>query len=146
MDLADLTASGRLAHRTKAFLIKKGYGTTTAIEYVQGVISHFTACHRVKHPGAPVVVSGDFNSTGLELRKWSQLDGWAQPLDDLLTEDQLYNTYWAKAAERQEPGYQGTSRIDHFLIKNWDSMSAPSFTLFTGSYWAGLSDHRPLLC
>ena len=75
-DLADLTTSGRLAHRTKAFLTKKGYGTTTALEYVQGVISHFAACHRVKHPGSPVVVSGDFNSSGLELKKWSQPDGW----------------------------------------------------------------------
>ena len=51
VDLVDLTTSGRLAHRTKAFLTKKGYGTTSALEYVQGVISHFAACHRVKHSG-----------------------------------------------------------------------------------------------
>ena len=80
VDLKDLTPSGRLAHRTKVFLTTKGYGTTTALEYVQGVISHFTACHRVQHSGSPVVVSGDFNSAGPELRKWSQADSWAQPL------------------------------------------------------------------
>ena len=57
VDLEDLTTSGRLAHTTKLFSTKKEYGTTTALEYVQRVISHFAACYRVKHSGSPVVVS-----------------------------------------------------------------------------------------
>ena len=89
--MEDLTTSGRLAHMTKLFLTKKKDGTTTALECVQGVISHFAACHRVVHSGSPVVVSGDINSPGPELKKWSLNDSWAQPLDDLLTENQPFN-------------------------------------------------------
>ena len=100
----ELTTSGRLTHRTRLFLTKKGYGTTTALEYVQEGISHFAACHRVRHPGLPVVVSGDFNSPGPELRKWASADSWVQPLEELLTDDQPFNTYWAKAIGRQDPG------------------------------------------
>ena len=58
---SELPTSGRLAHRTSAFLVSKGYGTTTPLEYVQGVISHFAALHRARFPGSPVIVSGDFN-------------------------------------------------------------------------------------
>ena len=120
--------------------------TTSALEYVQGVISHFAACHRVRHPGSPVVVSGDFNSPGPELRKWSQADWWTQPLDKLLTVDQPFNTYWANLIDRQVTGCQGTSQIGRFLLKQGGDITAPAFILFTGSYWAALSDHRPLLC
>ena len=113
---------------------------------MQGVISHFAARHRVRHPGPPVVVSGDFNSPGPELRKWAATDSWAQPLDDLMTEEQPFNTYWAKAIDKQDSGYQGTSRIDHFLLKQGGGISAPAFTLYAGSNWAAMSNHRPLLC
>ena len=91
-------------------------------------------------------MSRNFNSPCPELGKWSLADSWAQPLDDLLTEEQIFNTYWAKVIDRQDPGYQGTSRIDHFLLKQGGGITAPAFTLYTGSYWATLSDHHPLLC
>ena len=40
----------------------------------------------------------------------------------------------------------GTSRIVHFLVKDGGGTDAPTFTLYTGPYWEGMSDHRPLLC
>ena len=61
LNWSTLPTAGRLAHRTSAFLVSKGYGTTTPLEYVQGVISHFAALHRARFPGSPVIVSGDFN-------------------------------------------------------------------------------------
>ena len=127
VDEHELTTSGRLAYRTRLFLTKTGYGTTTATEYVQGVISHFAVRHSVKHPGSPVVVSGDFNMAAPELQRWASCDSWGRPL-----EDQVFNTYWAKAMDRQKPGYQGTSRIDHFLLKQGSGISAAAFTLYTG--------------
>ena len=91
VDVQDLSTSDRLAHRTRLFLARKEFGTTTAIEYTRGVIRHFAARHRVKHPGS-VMVSGDFN--------------------------------WADTMDRQEQGYQGTSRIDRFLLKSKRYFSA----------------------
>ena len=67
-------------------------------------------------------------------------------MDSLLTGDLEYNTYWTAAIGKQGPDYQGTSRIDHFLLKDGGGITAPSFTLYTGSYWSIMSDHRPLLC
>ena len=107
-----LPTSGRLAHRTQTFLVSKGYGTTTPIEYVQGIISHFAARRRTRFPGSPVIVSGDFNRPASRLQEWAAGDSWAMPLEPLLLTDVEFNTYWAQAAYKREPGYGGTTRID----------------------------------
>ena len=57
-----------------------------------------------------------------------------------------FNTYGAQAADKRGPGYSGTSRINYFLAKDGSSVEAPSFTVYTGSYWETMSDHRLLLC
>ena len=99
LERSELPTSGWLAHRTSAFLVSKGYGTTTPLEYVQGVISHFAALRRVQFLGSPVIVSGDFNKPACRLqecngclpfydtpyldgdceilvRMWGSADGW----------------------------------------------------------------------
>ena len=110
------------------------------------MISHFAARQRVSQPDSPVVVSDDFNKEGPELQRWTAGDSWSQPLDKLLSQNQKYNTYWARAVDKQSLDYHGTSRTDHLLLKDGSGITAPSFTLYTGSYWAFMSDHRPLLC
>ena len=101
---------------------------------MQGVISHFAAKHRTKFPGSPVIVSGDFNRTARGLQEWAAGDIWNMPLEMLLPPELGFNTYWAQAAHKREPDYAGTSRIDHFLVKNGSATEAPSFTLYTGPY------------
>ena len=117
-DWSELPTSGRLAHRTSAFLVSRGYGTTTPLEYVQGVISHFAALHRTRFPGSPVIVSGDFNKPACRLNEWATVDSWTMPLESILPAETEFNTYWATAAHKRGPDYEGTSRIDHFLVKN----------------------------
>ena len=74
LEWGELPTSGRLAHRTQAFLVNKGYGTTMPTEYVQGVINHFAAKHRTRFPGSPVRVSGDFSGSPSRLQDWAASD------------------------------------------------------------------------
>ena len=104
----ELPTSGRLAHHTQFFLVGKGYGTTTPIEYGQGVISHFAVKHRTRFPGLPVIVSGDFKRTFTGLQEWAVGDSWSIPLEPHLPPGLDFNTYWAQAAHKQAPDYAGT--------------------------------------
>ena len=134
---SELPTSGRLAHRTSAFLVSKGYGTTTPLEYVQGVISHFAALHRARFPGSPVIVSGDFNRPACRLQEWAAGDSWAMPLEPLLPAVSDFNTYCAKAVHKREPDYRGTSRINHFLVKNGGPRRRPPLHTVYGPVLGG---------
>ena len=98
LEWQELETSGRLAHRTQAFLTCKGYGTTTPTEYVPGVISRYAVKLRPRFPGSPVVVSGNFKKDAHALQQWVSCDSWNQPLDMLLPQGLEFNTYWAQTA------------------------------------------------
>ena len=116
LDWSELPTAGRLAHRTSAFLVSRGYGTTTLLEYVQGVISHFAALNRTRFPGSPVIVSGDFNKPACRLNEWATVDSWTMPLESILPAETEFNTYWATAAHKRGPDYEGTSSARLYAI------------------------------
>ena len=99
--------------------------------------------HLVKHPGAPVLLSGDLNTNHQALAPWMRTWGWISPPHDLAPPEGV-NTYWKYALPPGEVDYSGTSWIDHTLLHGSSQVQAVEIGLCTGTFWNTVSEHRPL--
>ena len=98
--------------------------------------------HLVKHPGAPVLLSGDLNANQQALVLWMGLWGWKSPPHDLAPPEEV-NTYWKYALPPGEVDCNGTLWIDHTLLHGFSLVRAVEVDISTDSFWNTVSDRHP---
>jgi len=72
-------------------------------------------------------------------------NGWCSPPHMLSANDPTVNTFWRSCTDLSASSH-GTSWIDHVLLQEsaLGTITPLQFSLSSGCYWFGVSDHRPI--